>query len=164
MYSVRVFVYGTLKTGEHNCESFLSGRDDCKFIGSFKTTPNYRLFSTSQHMFPYLICTDSKGCTFEGVNVEGEVWEVSVDALLNLDRLEGCPNHYGRMYITLDNYTGPKVQSYYTDWEAVNHMEYSGARWPFTESNRHRCTTSSDFWYNTMKKETADHIELVESI
>ena len=77
-----VFVYGTLKAGHGN--HHVLGRNP-RLVGRATTHNKYRMLLAG---FP-VILEDP-----DGVPVVGEVYEVSIDILADLDRLEG----EGRMY------------------------------------------------------------------
>ncbi|WP_426747458.1 gamma-glutamylcyclotransferase family protein [Myxococcus faecalis] len=88
--STRVFVYGTLLSGEPN-HRLLRG---ARLIGPARTPPRFTLHDYGH--FPALA---------SGGNhvVEGEVYEVDALMLAALDRLESHPSFYRRTPITLDD-------------------------------------------------------------
>ena len=77
-----LFVYGTLKKGE--CRS--SFLDNSRFIGK-RTLDGFVMFDT-HFGYPAIV----KG---DGI-VKGEVYEVSLETLLKLDKVENVPNLYKR--------------------------------------------------------------------
>ena len=79
----RVFVYGTLLSGEPN--SGLLDPDD--FVGESLTEPSFKLVSLGA--FPALVVGGSTA-------VQGELYEVGPWTLKALDRLEGHPHFYCR--------------------------------------------------------------------
>lgn len=83
----KVFVYGTLKKGKHNHGLIRAS----KFVSKTKTKDKYPLIVRG---LPYLV--DHPGI---GMNVVGEVYEVSPSALASLDILEGHPTFYYRKMI-----------------------------------------------------------------
>jgi len=73
---MKVFVYGTLMDGEPN-NVFL--RKDAVFLGDGETKPLYTLYDLNA--FPAMV--------FGGdTSIKGEVYEVSKEALEDMDRLE----------------------------------------------------------------------------
>lgn len=86
--STRVFVYGTLRTGE--CRAHLL--KDCKNLGVYKTEPEYTLVDFGP--FPGLIGGGETA-------IIGEVVEVDELTLNLLDTVEGHPNFYTRRPVRL---------------------------------------------------------------
>jgi gamma-glutamylcyclotransferase (GGCT)/AIG2-like uncharacterized protein YtfP len=99
----RVFVYGTLLSGEPNHRLLEAAR----LVGQGRTRPVFTLVDVGP--FPALV---------EGgdVAVVGEVYEVDAATLASLDRLEGHPRYYERRCIELadgseaDTYLRPVAQ------------------------------------------------------
>ncbi len=89
--TTRVFVYGTLKKGYHNHDSFL---DKAKFIGNATSVSKWTMIGEGMG-FPYLLERSDN----LGNNIKGEVYEVTADELKNLDYLEGVPTHYRKSYM-----------------------------------------------------------------
>ena len=79
-----VFVYGTLKAGESNHEWHLSG---ASFVGKAVTSGQYVMHDNGG--FPVCFTQGDKP-------VAGEVYEISGQQLLGLDRLEGHPRYFKR--------------------------------------------------------------------
>ncbi len=88
--TTKVFVYGTLKKGLYNHSSFLG---NAKFVGNAKSVSRWDMIGEGMP-FPYLL-----GRNDEGLQIEGEVYEVTVDEAKALDRLEGVPTHYRKSYM-----------------------------------------------------------------
>ncbi|WP_141619454.1 gamma-glutamylcyclotransferase [Myxococcus sp. AB036A] len=86
----RVFVYGTLLSGEPN-HRLLRG---ARLIGPARTQPRFTLYDYGP--FPALASRGKHA-------VEGEVYEVDALMLAALDRLESHPRFYRRTPITLDD-------------------------------------------------------------
>lgn len=84
----RVFVYGTLLSGEPN--HYLL--DDLDWIGEAQTAPLFTLVSLGY--FPAML----KG---GDTRVLGEIYDVAPATLAALDRLEGHPSFYRRQPIKL---------------------------------------------------------------
>jgi gamma-glutamylaminecyclotransferase len=95
--TTRIFVYGTLLSGEHN-HRWLQG---ASFIAPGRTPPSFELRSLGG--FPGLV---ARGRTA----VEGEVYEVAPSTLEALDRLEGHPSFYRRTKLRLDD--GTEAETY----------------------------------------------------
>lgn len=85
----RVFVYGTLLSGEPN-HPVLAG---AAFLGPATTAPAFRLVNLGP--YPALV---ADGATA----VEGELYEVDDAGLARLDWLEGYPGLYDRREIVLE--------------------------------------------------------------
>jgi gamma-glutamylcyclotransferase (GGCT)/AIG2-like uncharacterized protein YtfP len=86
----RVFVYGTLKQGQANHSRLL--RHNAEFVDYAKTDEGWALIDLGP--FPAMIRDDNY--------VYGEVWEVDMKALPDLDRLEGAPVLYRRYKIPMN--------------------------------------------------------------
>ncbi|ATB45924.1 gamma-glutamylcyclotransferase family protein [Corallococcus macrosporus] len=87
--STRIFVYGTLLSGEPN-HRLLRG---ARLIGPARTQPRFSLYDYGP--FPALASRGKHA-------IEGEVYEVDALMLAALDRLEGHPRFYQRTSIALD--------------------------------------------------------------
>ena len=85
----KVFVYGTLKQG-HGNHDLLKG---CKLIGKAKSVSKWDMIGEGMP-FPYLLQRND-----EGLQIEGEVYEVNSDTARALDILEGIPHHYRKSYM-----------------------------------------------------------------
>lgn len=90
----KVFVYGTLKEGFGNHNFFLG---DAKKLGKAKSVGKWAMIGTDMS-FPYLLNRDTK----DGMNINGEVYEVTPAELEALDRLEGVPSHYKKAYMYVE--------------------------------------------------------------
>lgn len=86
---IRVFVYGTLRTGGSN-HQLLQGQ--C-LLGVFTTEAAYRLYDFG----------DYPGAMMQGSTaLVGEVYQIDADCLAELDALEETPWFYSRSLITTD--------------------------------------------------------------
>ena len=85
-YSVNVFVYGTLKSGEANHGVMKSA--DGEFIAATKL-PGYYMVNTP--WYPFAAKSDN-----ENDYIEGELYKVPMEKLHILDTLEGYPQLYDR--------------------------------------------------------------------
>jgi len=118
----RVFVYGTLRTGEPN--HYLL--DDRALVGQVCTEPAFELVSLGA--FPAMV---AGGATA----VVGEVYEVDPVTLAALDRLEGHPRFYQRRPIRLAD--GDEVLAYLLSPEqARGQTRIPSGDW--TNANRHK--------------------------
>lgn len=88
MRVIRVFVYGTLLSGEPNHLAL----EGARLVGHARTTPRFVL----HNLGPYPAMVAGGTCA-----VVGEVYEVSPAILARLDRLEGHPRFYQRTAIAL---------------------------------------------------------------
>lgn len=95
--AVRVFVYGSLLSGEPNHRLLAEARR----IGPARTAPYFRLVDLGG--FPAMV-HDGAG------HVVGELYEVDRSTLAALDRLEGCPRFYERTVIALAD--GTEAEAY----------------------------------------------------
>ena len=95
--NARVFVYGTLLSGEPNHRLLA----DAELVGAARTEPDFDLVSLGA--FPAMI---AGGATA----IAGEVYEVDRPTLDALDRLEGHPRFYRRRAVRLDD--GGEVLAY----------------------------------------------------
>jgi gamma-glutamylaminecyclotransferase len=93
----RVFVYGSLRSGESNHRYLATARP----LGPSATSPGFTLYDLG----PYAAIAR----TGEG-SVTGELYEVDAPALAELDRLEGHPTFYRRQPITLAD--GEEAEAY----------------------------------------------------
>ena len=100
----RVFVYGTLLSGERNHHLLAHARLE----GEARTEPLFTLYDLGP--FPGLVPRGSQ-------MVAGEVYEVDEPTLAALDRLEGHPDFYRRASVGLDD--GTSVLAYLLTSEQV---------------------------------------------
>jgi gamma-glutamylcyclotransferase (GGCT)/AIG2-like uncharacterized protein YtfP len=92
---MKVFVYGTLKSGKRR--NFYLTRDNAKLLGEVKTEAKYMLYKPLFTDYPCM--SECK----QGISVEGELWEVTDETLAALDSVEGVPHLFHRATIKLDN-------------------------------------------------------------
>ena len=85
---MKVFVYGTLKSGESNNPIMIGCGAD--FLTRARTLEPRKLVI---HGLPYLNPPEIEG----GVCVEGEIWEIPETMIWRLDQLEGHPAWYKRV-------------------------------------------------------------------
>jgi len=93
----RLFVYGSLKRGFSH-HGVLGG---APFEGPARTAQGFRL--VLQGEYPALV-RGGTGC------VHGEVYRVTDELVVELDRFEGCPDLYRRELVSLDD--GSSALSY----------------------------------------------------
>ncbi|WP_041440137.1 gamma-glutamylcyclotransferase [Thermovibrio ammonificans] len=96
---VKLFVYGSLKRGYWNNRLLRK----CRYLGTGVTKEPFKLYSVG---FPYAV-PDSRG-----LPVKGEVYEVDLKTLKDLDNLEGCPNHYKRKLVEVELASKQTVEAY----------------------------------------------------
>jgi gamma-glutamylaminecyclotransferase len=90
----KVFVFGTLKEGFPNFKK----NKGIRFRGEFETKERYPLYLVGQRRSPWLVL--DKG---NGYNIQGQVFNVTDDALTEMDKLERIsePDGYCRNKITV---------------------------------------------------------------
>uniref|UniRef100_A0A336MK65 Gamma-glutamylcyclotransferase family protein n=1 Tax=Culicoides sonorensis TaxID=179676 RepID=A0A336MK65_CULSO len=94
----RVFLYGTLKTGEKNHHLLqCNGNGISKFMCKAITCIKMPLVVATHYNIPFLL--NKPGV---GYNVKGEIYEVDDQMLKVLDRLEDVGNFYDRETIIFD--------------------------------------------------------------
>lgn len=117
-----VFVYGTLKKG------FLrhSALRNAKYIGEFKTSPNYLMYHVHPPAgYPALVESES------GKEIVGEVYEINQQILTDLDQIEGVPYLYRRAEIALQDPEGLLEQPVigYLFQQPVDDLKEIGIQW-----------------------------------
>lgn len=117
----RVFVYGTLKSGEAN-NPLLTDNDAVK-LGDYTLVGPYRMFSLGGYPGVCRCPGESDG------EIVGEVWEVSEECLHSLDLLEGHPEYYARTKVATD-YKNAWIyllpQTYREQFDAVEGGNWNG--------------------------------------
>lgn len=101
-----VAVYGTLRKGCHNYETFLA---DSLYIGNGETNNRYPLIIQD---LPYVMDKPNKG-----FNIVVDIFAVDKETLSHLDRLEGHPNWYVRKKVDVSLSDGSilKTWLYFND-------------------------------------------------
>lgn len=112
----KVFVYGTLKR-EHCRSHALKGQ---RFVGKARTVARYRLYDTGA--YPAMIEDEN------GLEIDGEVWEVDAECLQALDLIESTPDRYERGSVTLASPAIDGVQTYIYQ-RSVAGMPECGPNW-----------------------------------
>lgn len=93
----KVFVYGTLKSGENNHDRFLG---EAKLVGTAVSISKWAMIGEGLP-FPYLLGRHHD----KGLHITGEVYSVNKTELAALDMLEGFPSHYKKetIYVSYSN-------------------------------------------------------------
>jgi len=118
-----VFVYGTLKRG-HVLHHVLAGQE---VLGEAKTTPEYVMVSLGD--FPGLVTPDAFAEEVKGQSIEGELYRVDRDCLVELDRVECVSeNMYQRLPVSLLVPSDVAAQTYIFQ-PAVNAAMICGTCW-----------------------------------
>jgi len=118
----RVFVYGTLLSGEPNHRLLV----DAALVGEARTEPVFELVSLGA--FPAMVADGRTA-------VAGEVYEVDAATLAELDRLEGHPRFYQRRRIRLDD--GGEVLAYvFTAEQARGRPAIASGNWRHERKER----------------------------
>lgn len=93
-----VFMYGTLKMGQPNCNIMLdTTKGTAKFLGRACTVDKYPLVIAGKYNIPFLLNVPK-----EGQRVQGELYSVDDQMLKFLDWFEKCPHVYQRTKILLE--------------------------------------------------------------
>lgn len=102
--SLLLFVYGSLKRGEHNQHHLGPA---AAFVGPARTVPGYRLYNLGT--YPGMVPADD-----DLVGVTGEVWSIPAAQLPHLDAFEGVPEQlYRRAPVRLQPpFTDRAVEAY----------------------------------------------------
>lgn len=98
-----LFVYGSLKKGGWANSRLLNQ----KFIGTAKTTKNYKLYAGAS--YPMLVEEEDSNKALE---IEGELYEIDEDLIPSLDRFEGVPSLYKRAHLSIQGYEGQEIIGY----------------------------------------------------
>lgn len=98
MRNQRLYVYGTLKTGQYFYPRYLEGQSD--FLGPATASKEFSLYVAP---LPYLIKEPTD------VAVKGELFMIDVDTLARIDALEAHPTVYKRELIDVHDESGEKV-------------------------------------------------------
>ena len=118
----RVFVYGTLLSGEPNHRLLV----DAALLGEARTEPAFELVSLGA--FPAMVAGGRTA-------VCGEVYDVNADTLAALDRLEGHPRFYRRRRIRLED--GGVVLAYvFTSEQARGQPAIASGNWRHERKER----------------------------
>lgn len=121
---MKVFVYGTLKSGNHR-NRYLNGS---KLLCEIKTTPKYMLYQPPGVDYPCMAESD------QGVAVEGELWDVPSQNLTLLDAIEGVPYLFHRQTIKLED--GTEADAYLMS--PPPNAKQIGSKWYEQSCCRHR--------------------------
>lgn len=118
-----VFVYGTLKRGR--CLHHVLA--DKKFLGPAHTMPKYVMVSLGD--FPGLVLPSSFSSEVDGQSIEGELYCVDADCLVELDRVE-CVHEgmYQRRPVSLQMPSDTVAETYFYN-KAVNVGMICGTCW-----------------------------------
>ncbi|XP_066300695.1 gamma-glutamylaminecyclotransferase-like isoform X1 [Branchiostoma lanceolatum] len=101
MSMIRVFVYGTLKTGEPNYHYMVDAANGvARFVGKARTVDRWPLVVASKYNIPFLL--DLRG---QGERVEGEIYDVDQKMADFLDDFESHPKLYQNTKIVIEQLT-----------------------------------------------------------
>lgn len=115
----KIFVYGTLLTGQGNHRWLLS-ENHHKLLGEATTTGDFKMVSLGG--FPGLIPVDDNEMT-----IYGEVYEVDDTAYKSVEMLEGYPGFYDKL--TVETNFG-EAEVYILDESYLNnHEEIESGSW-----------------------------------
>lgn len=93
MTTVNIFVFGTLKEGFPN----YSVNNGIRLPGEFATVKQYPLYLVGERHSPWLVLDEGRG-----FSVKGQVFQVSKQALADMDALERIEESDGYRRIELD--------------------------------------------------------------
>ena len=118
-----VFVYGTLKRGQ--CLHHVLA--DQEFLGQAQTKPVYVMVSLGD--FPGLVLPQAFSGEVAGQSIEGELYRVDRDCLVELDRVECVgENMYQRHQVSLLTPTDIVAETYFYQ-PAVDASVICGTWW-----------------------------------
>ena len=112
-----LFVYGTLKRGERNHPLLM----DEKYLGDTGTSPNYLLVDLGR--YPGMVKKPHGG-----FSVQGELFEIPYDLLVELDKIEDAPFLFNLEPITLAD--GSKAFAYLYKQSILGASILSEGVWP----------------------------------
>jgi gamma-glutamylcyclotransferase (GGCT)/AIG2-like uncharacterized protein YtfP len=122
---MRIFVYGTLRNGEHN-HHYVS-ENLVNYLGVYKTVEKYYMIQNTGYSFPYVVPSHLLELDEKPVEITGEVYEITKEGLEKIDLLEGVPDHYMREVITVQSNEGnQKAQAFVylmKDMRYLQHMK-----------------------------------------
>jgi gamma-glutamylcyclotransferase (GGCT)/AIG2-like uncharacterized protein YtfP/lysophospholipase L1-like esterase len=113
---LRIFLYGTLKRS--GCRSHVMRGQ--RFVGEARTVAKYRMYNTGS--YPALVEDE------DGLEVDGEVWEVDDECLRVLDAIEAVPDLYERRPVSLTDSGMDGVETYIYR-RSVDGLPDCGSRW-----------------------------------
>jgi len=114
----RLFVYGTLKRG-FRAHDILK-QWNAVYIGKAKTDARYQLYKVN--WFPGMVFDERQ----QG-GVHGEVYEITKETFVALDRYEGAPDLFKRQTILLDD--GEEATAYIFNRDADDLERVEGGEW-----------------------------------
>jgi gamma-glutamylaminecyclotransferase len=103
---INVFVYGSLRKGLYNYNSYLS---KCEQIGTFRIS-GFKL---------YELCSSYPGAVYTGSEDDEltvELFKINRSKLKELDRLEGHPTFYKRVKITVGDFDNNSEDEPISGW------------------------------------------------
>lgn len=110
------FVYGTLKAGKSNNHLL----EKATFVREAVTKPIYRLWNVGR--YPALTKD-----LINGKAIQGEIWEITPEILVRLDRLEGVPWLYVREVLEIEG-AEEEIQGYIYNRE-YGHLQECSPVW-----------------------------------
>jgi gamma-glutamylcyclotransferase (GGCT)/AIG2-like uncharacterized protein YtfP len=114
-----IFVYGTLKRGDVRSENLRSQR----FIAAARTRPEYRMVDCGD--YPGLVEVET-----DGREIEGELYDVTPECLLELDDVEGVDEGlYARRMIRLQPPFDATLAEAYFYLPSIAGMPDCGTQW-----------------------------------
>lgn len=113
-----IFVYGTLKSG-HSLNCLLN---ECRYVGEAKTKPSYLMHSMGK--YPAMVEAQ------DGMEIEGEVWEVLPKALSCMDVVEGVDlGFFVRQSVNLQPPFDMQIVEAYVFADSVTGFPVCGTCW-----------------------------------
>lgn len=113
--AITLFVYGTLMRNRRG-HALLAGQ---QFLRAARTSPRYRMLR--RNWYPCLV-EDTQGYA-----VEGELWQISAEAVAALDEYEGAADLFERRPLQVEGVAG-EVVAYFFRGEITGLAE-CGPRW-----------------------------------
>ena len=113
---MKLFIYGTLKTGY--CRHHVL--EEQTYLGEARTAAKYRLVDTGS--YPALVEDPN------GLEIEGQLWDIDPSCLDAIDALEGAPDLFKRKPVALKEPSEQDAQTYIYQ-HSVNGLADSANRW-----------------------------------
>ncbi len=107
--TTRLFVYGSLRKGKPNHRLLVkSPLGEATYKGLYKTVSRYYMVGLKSGAYPYVMDIPPH-TSMKPIEIVGEVYEVDEECLRVIDQLEGHPEHYRRITVSVREAEGEEV-------------------------------------------------------